>query len=251
VGFFLKKVVSALVMPLPALLLLTAAGLWMGVRSRRKRAGWTLAGFALVSLWALSTDPVADALIRRAESSAPRFPGDSVDFVVVLGGGHVTDPALPLSARLNSQTLPRLVEGLTIATAQPWSRLVLLGWAGADPMSGADAYRALAQAMGFPHDRITVEDRAMDTRQEAERMEPLLRGHRFALVTSAFHMDRSLELFRARGLDPVPAPTAHLAGESGAFDALALVPDADNLLRSRFAWHEILGRIWARLIGAT
>jgi uncharacterized SAM-binding protein YcdF (DUF218 family) len=250
-GFFLKKAVSALLMPLPACLLLGIAGWILWARGRRPRLGRGMVAASLVLLSVLSFTPVADGLIGAVETDAPPFPGDSVDFVVVLGGGHVSDPALPVSAQLSSVALHRLVEGVVIATAQPWSRLVLSAWGGADPRSNADVYREMAAALGLPEVRMVVEPRPRDTRQEAELLAPLLRGHPFALVTSASHMPRALALFRAQGLDPVAAPTGHLAKDPQGFDPLSWVPEEGNLVRTRAAWYEILGRAWARLWGAT
>lgn len=250
-GFFLKKVAGALLMPLPALLLLGIAGWVLWTRGRWRRTGQGMVAASLLLLLLLALTPVSNALLRPLERGAPAFPGDSVDFVVVLGGGHVSDTTLPLSARPSAASLVRLVEGVVIATSQPWSRLVLSGWGGADPRSSADVYREVAAALGFPEGRMVLEPRPRDTRQEAELLAPLLRGHRFALVTSASHMPRALALFRAQGLEPIPAPTGHLAKEPQAFDALDLVPGEDDLGRTRVAFHELLGRIWARLTGGT
>ncbi|MDP2955371.1 MAG: ElyC/SanA/YdcF family protein [Longimicrobiales bacterium] len=250
-GFFLKKAASALLMPLPACLLLGVVGWVLWARGKRKRLGQGMVGASLLLLSVLSFTPLADGLMRAVETDEPPFPGDSVDFVVVLGGGHVSDPALPVSAQLSSPALHRLVEGVVIATAQPWSRLVLSAWGGADPRSNADVSREMGAALGFPEIRMVLEPRPRDTRQEAELLAPLLRGRRFALVTSASHMPRALALFRAQGLDPVPAPTGHLAKERQGFDLLSWVPAEGNLERTRFFWHEILGRAWARLTGGT
>lgn len=250
-GFLLKKLAGALLMPLPALLLLGIGGWILWARGRWKRTGQGMVAVSLLLLSVLSLMPVADAFVRPLERSFPAFPGDSVDFVVVLGSGHTSDPSLPLSARLSGAALVRLVEGVTIATAQPWSRLVLSGWGGADPKANADVYGEVGAALGFPEARMVLEPRPRDTRQEAELLAPLLRGHRFALVTAATHMPRAVALFRAQGLDPVPAPTGQLAKEPQGFDVLFLVPDENDLARTRLAAHEMLGRIWARLTGGT
>jgi uncharacterized SAM-binding protein YcdF (DUF218 family) len=250
-GFLLKKIAGALLMPLSAFLLLGILGWILWTRGRWKRVGQGMVAASLLLMSLASLPPLADALVRPLERSAPAFPGDSVGFVVVLASGHVSDPALPLSARLSSTALVRLVEGVAIANAQPWSRLVLSGWGGADPESNADVYAEVAASLGFPEARTVLEPRPRDTRQEAELLAPLLRGQRFALVTSASHMPRAAALFRAQGLDPIPAPTGHLAKEPQGFDVLDLIPDADGLSRTRSAWHEVLGRIWAGLTGGT
>lgn len=247
-GFFLKKVLGGFLMPLPGALTLMLVGAVLWHRGHR-RWGRALVLVPWILLWLASLPPVADALIRRVETRAPAFPGDSVDFVVVLGGGHVSDERLPLSARLSSPTLHRLAEGVAIASAQPWSKLVFSGWGGVDARSNAEVYRDVALAWGVPPDRVLVEPGARDTREEAELLVPVLSGRRFALVTSATHMDRALAHFRARGLNPVPAPTGHLAQEPRAYGVLGLVPGESELWRTRVAVYEILGRAWARLRG--
>lgn len=250
-GFLLKKLAGALLMPLPALLLLGIGGWILWARGRWKRVGQGMVAASLLLLSVLSLAPVADAFSRPMEHAYPAFSGDSVDFVVVLGSGHSSDPSLPLSARLASAALVRLVEGVTIATAQPWSRLVLSGWGGADPKANAEMYREVGVALGFPEARIVLEPRPRDTREEAELLAPLLGGHRFALVTAVSHMPRAVALFRAQGLDPIPAPTGQLSKDPQGFDVLRWIPDEVDLVRTRLAAHEMLGRIWARITGGT
>ncbi len=248
-GFLAKEVIGELVMPLPAALLLAVAGWVIWVRGRHPRLGQLLTGGGLLLLWGFSCAPLAEGLTGRLERTYPAFPGDSVDFVVVLGGGHVSGPKLPVSSLLTAPTLRRLTEGVRIAVAQPWTTLVVSGNGGGDWMPEALVYRRVALALGFDSARIHMEPRPRDTRQEAEFLTPLLRGHRFALVTSAWHMPRAVQLFRDRGLDPVPAPTGLLVTHRSVFHWRELLPDESALLLARLAWHERLGSIWAALTG--
>ncbi|HKJ03803.1 MAG TPA: envelope biogenesis factor ElyC [Longimicrobiales bacterium] len=249
-GFFLKKLLGELLMPLPVCLLLAGVGWVLWHRGRRPRLARGLVGGSLLTLLLLSLSPVSDFMAIQVESEYPAFPGDSVDFVVVLGSSYVSDPELPPSALLSVQGLYRLVEGVRIAHAQPWATLVLSGWGDTDPVSNAEVYREVAASLGFPAERTRVEPRPRDTAEEAQVLEPLLSGHRFALVTSATHMPRAVALFRGRGLNPVPAPTGHLVKGGvgwGRFDAY--LPDEGSLAHARQAWYEMLGRVWIRLRG--
>jgi len=248
-GFFIRKTLIAVLMPLPAALIVASVGCFILWRGKRKRLGRLLVATALVGLTLLSIEPVSKALARPLEGAAPAFPGDSVEFVVVLGHGHDSDPSLPVSARLSAQALYRLTEGVRIANAQPWTRLVLSGYGGSDPVPNAVVYADMAAALGVGRDRMVIEARPSSTSEEARDLEPLLRGRSFALVTSAAHMPRALGIFRAQGLTPTPAPTGHLAKRRQGFDVLRLLPREENLLRSQVAWYEILGRVWARLRG--
>lgn len=246
-GFALRKVAATVLMPLPVALGLCLLGVLLWQRRPRRGAG--LLGAGLLLLWAASCMPLARAAVGPLESAYPPFPGDSVAAVVVLGGGHTSAPDLPVTALPEPPSLYRIAEGVRLARAQPWATLVVSAYGGADARSHADVARELAEALGIGPDRIHAEPRPRDTAQEAELLAPVLEGRPFALVTSATHMPRAVAIFRARGLEPVPAPTGHLAKGRSSFGWRDLVPRTDALHLSRAAWYELLARIWAELRG--
>ncbi len=62
--------------------------------------------------------------------------------------------------------------------------------------------------LGVPRDRIVLETRSHNTREQAANSAEILRKRgtkRFVLVTDSGHMPRALAAFRAQGLDPVPS----------------------------------------------
>lgn len=246
----IRQLLGSALMPLPVCIALGAVGWVLWSRGNSVRAGRMFVALSLALLTFLSLAPVAASLAGRLERAYPAFPGDSVAYVVVLGSGHDSDSDLPVSARLSDAGLYRLVEGVRIARAQPWSTLVLSGYGGSDPRPNAEVYRDVAVALGFPVARTVTEGRARATQEEAELLEPVLRGHAFALVTSADHMPRAAALFRARGLEPIPAPTGHLSPRVAGRGLVDLVPSEIALAVTRHVWYETLGRVWARARGA-
>ncbi len=249
-SFFVRKLLAELLMPLPVLLFVGAAGWVLWVRGKRERLGRGLVAASLLGLALLSIEPVSGGLIRWVEGPPSAFPGDSVGFVVVLGHGHDSNPALPVSARPEPEAVYRIAEGVRIAHEQPWATLILSGYEGRDARAHADVAADLARALRIEQHRIVTSGEATTTAEEARILESLLTGQRFALVTSAWHMPRAAALFRARGLTPVEAPTGQLARvPGGAYAILGLVPNPDGLTRVRAAWSETLSRTWARLSG--
>lgn len=250
-GFLLKKTLGELLMPLPVIFGLAVVGMLVVRRGRRPRVGRGLLAAAATLLWLTSCGPVSSPGLEWLERRHPAFPDDSVDVVVVLGSGHVADRTVPAPTRLSGQGLYRLTEGIRIAEAQPWARVILSGYGGNEAWSTAEAYHQAAVALGVAPERLTLEARPRDTAEEARLLAPLLRGRRFALVTSATHMPRAVSLFEAQGLDPLPAPTGHIVKGSGAWHPRLLLPRPEAMVHARVLWYEILGGMWVRLRGQT
>ena len=105
---------------------------------------------------------------------------------------------------------------------------------------------ALEQDFGVP---VTwVEDRAEDTRANARNSAAMLRPagvRKIVLVTEASHMPRALALFRATGLEVIPAPTGFTkTGHSLLRD---LMPRMSTLETLHNALYEAMGNLWNKI----
>ncbi|MEW5735652.1 MAG: ElyC/SanA/YdcF family protein [Thermodesulfobacteriota bacterium] len=247
--FAIKKILDPFLQPLGFCLVLAGVGLLLAALKKR-RTGMTLAAAALLLLWAFSTQPLSRALILPLEARFAPYPeehGPQVDYVVVLGAGHSSDPRLPVTAHLSGQAMGRLVEGIRILRMNPGSMLVLSGAGVTDPIPESRVMARAAVALGVDPGRIIEEPASRDTKDQAILLPPLLHGRPFALVTSAYHMPRAVALFRKAGSAPIPAPAAHLARPGSL--RFSPMPSADSLGRSNKAFHEYFGLLWARLRG--
>ena len=56
-------------------------------------------------------------------------------------------------------------------------------------------------SLGVPKEKIRLFPTAQDTQQEAELTAPFLNGKRFVLVTSASHMQRSINWFEQQNVE--------------------------------------------------
>ena len=98
--------------------------------------------------------------------------------------------------------------------------------------------------LGVPRDRIIVEAESTTTRHEAVLVNELLRAHpvdRVVLVTSQFHMRRSVGTFRAAGIEVIPA----IAREPDGVDEWweKLIPTDKGVEESAMAAHELAGLV--------
>ncbi len=251
--FLLKKIVSPLFYPMPVglgLLLVGLILLWVG---RRQRAGRLLASLGFLFLAALSWGPVPDALVAPLEAKYPPLRsvqglGD-VRWVVVLGGGHTSDPALPATSQIDDSSLVRLVEGIRIHRMLPESRLVLSGGSVFDPVPNAEVMADVAWALGVGREAMVLERASRDTQDQALEVLKLVGRQRIVLVTSAMHMARSVELFRAVGIQLIPAPTGHLVKAEQGSNPGRRFPGPEGIRKVQRAVHEYLGMAWLKVQG--
>jgi uncharacterized SAM-binding protein YcdF (DUF218 family) len=257
--FALKKLVSALLLPMPLALGLLAVGLALLWFTQRQRAGKVLMSVGFGLLVVLSLPIVADGLtaplergqdaLYPAERLTAATAGRHPRWVVVLGGGHVPDPRVPPIDQLGASALARVCEGIRLYRALPGTKLVLSG--GPDGISShADILAQTAISLGVPEADLVLDRTTRDTEDEAEKLTRVVGKDDFVLVTAASHMPRALALFRARGVSPIPAPAHHTVTRSA--DGVGvedLFPHPGALGKLDAAEHEYLGRVWARLRG--
>ncbi len=253
--FLFKKIVAALLAPLPLSIVAILLGLFLACYTRRKRAGHLLILIALTTLTLFSITPVSNTLVASLENQYPSYQPQAtaetahIRYVVVLGGGHISDPAVPVTSQINPSTLARVTEGVRLHKMLPSSRLVLSGGKVFDDQPEAETMRQVAIIMGVKEENIVLDRRSRDTREQAINIKSLTRESGFILVTSAMHMPRSMALFEHQGLTPIPAPTHHRARKQVLSGPAYFLPNANALLKSEQITHEYIGMAWAWLRG--
>lgn len=258
--FFLKKLISPLLFPLPVLMLLLLAGLLLLWFTRRQRAGKIVITVSFILMLVMSYGPVPDFFMRRIEQKYPPLqlsvhPDEpvpeslsSVKWIVVLGGGHSSDPKIPVASNLYTGTLYRLVEGIELHRKLPGTRLVLSGSAVWRNDSEAASMARTAVGLGVEPRNIVLEEQANDTEEQARLIKPIIGTDSFILVTTASHMPRAVALFTKEGMNPIPAPTEYRVAEAD-YMPRDYYPSPGNLQKSELVVYETLGTLWARLRG--
>lgn len=243
-GFLLKKFISSWLMPLPFSVLLLTVGcffLWRG----RARAGRLFTTSGLLLLIICSCTAISDLALLPLEEHYPKWDGQpsQTKFVVVMGASQSDAPRLPLTNRPNSAALYRLMEGIAIYRVNVGSKLIISG--------GPETTRVLvsvAVSIGIPVQDIVVQANSHDTEAEVALLKSIVQEHHFTVVTSAAHMPRTMMLFHAAGLNPVPAPTHFLDRNNPHPNWRDFVlPDTASLERAEFAMHEYLGLLWLKI----
>ena len=167
-------------------------------------------------------------------------------YIVILGGSDRSDPELPVTLRNNGASTARLIEGIRVHQAFPGAKVVMTG----GPMkeggsSVASEMKKLGMLLGLEDSDIILEEEARDTKDNAKLLQSLLKGRRFILVTSAYHMPRAMGLFRGQGLNPIAASAEIKVWPDVHYEHEQLIPYAGNLTSVNTAMHEYLGLLWA------
>ncbi|OZG75500.1 hypothetical protein BTA51_01505 [Hahella sp. CCB-MM4] len=246
--FLLKKLIGGWIKPLPFSLFLFMLGfllLWRG----RKRAGLRLTATGLVIVLLCSNGLFARQLVMPLESQYPAYDSQPVDYVLVLGNYHRSAKGIPVTSVLEGDSMYRLTEGLRIARLNPEATLILSGYAFEDPVSNAEAYRQVALALGINNGRIKLMEQTKDTGEELETVAGMVGNRPLALVTSAYHMPRSMALASKQQLNVVAAPAAHKNKPGVRSWLMDFIPSPSALELSHMAIHEYMGLIWYRMTG--
>ncbi|MDD5247412.1 MAG: YdcF family protein [Rhodocyclaceae bacterium] len=244
--FYVKKLLSALVLPPAGPLLLAMWGLWLA--RRHPRLGRGIACVALLGLLALSLPPVADALMNSLEQRPPIMAQQlaRAQAIVILGGdGYDAAPEYG-GDTVGRRTLERLRYGVYL---QKRSGLPILVTGGA-PFGGRPGGDSMKEALerDFGGKVKWVEDASRDTAENAAYSARLLKADgisRIALVSHGWHLPRAIELFERQGLEVFPAPTGYTTPSPALFEHL--LPSATALEDSSLALHEWLGLFVQRL----
>ena len=248
--FVAQKIILRLIFPVALALILGGAGLLLW-RKRGLSFCFLLAG--LVWLFAMSFPLTGITLIRSLEAAAGPYadPGKlaslGVRYVVLLSGGFREGELTP--ADKTGCSVLRVHEAVRLWRGIPGAKIVFTG--GVIPglnesISLARAMADVAETMGVPKSAMILETESWTTEDQARLVAPIVGTKPFALVTSAFHMPRSLLLFRLRGLHPVPAP-ADFAVQHPIFSYETLIPQASGLWMTQVAIKEYLFIWWFRI----
>lgn len=262
-GFLLSKLLPLALYPLGLGLLLQLAG--QGGRKRRWGPWLSGAGIALIWLFAMpfTSRQLIWGLEERSAALTPAMI-PKADVVVVLGGG--LRPALaPRRGVEVGEGGDRLLTGMRLLRQGKAPLLLTSGGrvsvTANDPAPPeAETARALAIELGMPAQKILLNPGSRTTAEEAEAIDALGRRRgwkRLLLVTSAFHMPRSLATFRRHTqLDVVPVacdyqlPSRVNYGQPTLGNTIkSLLPDAECLYLSSIALKEHLGLLVYRLKG--
>ncbi len=253
--FLASKFLALLTQPLAWVITLLFASLIL--LKRRPKAGRRLMWTALAVLLLMGWMPLPDLLVRHLEGQyaevEPRADLQSYAGVVVLGGalesGHVWAGHMQplLNAAAERMTVP-----IALAHRNPALRVIFTGGEGqlfGTGLNEAQRTRIFFDSMGVPGERVSYESASRNTYENATftaRLPGIDITQHWLLVTSAWHMPRSMATFVKAGWNVTAYPVDFRTGPATPWTDYSL---ADGANQWQLVLHELLGLLSYRLAG--
>lgn len=152
-----------------------------------------------------------------------------------------------------NQAGDRLTTTLWLAQRYPQAQVVLSGGGGfllGETESEAETMRRFFVSFGVADSRLVLEGQSMNTAENASFTRDALEGGEgvVLLVTSAFHMPRSVGIYRQEGVEVVAWPTDYRSAGSQGFE-IDLANPNQNLETATIAIREWIGLLAYSITG--
>ncbi len=257
--FYLSKILGFFLLPSNFLFCLALFCLLLA-KTRFAQAGRTILTRTIIMLVIMAFSPLGHWLLLPLEARFSQ-PMDKEPFrapygIIVLGGSVNTVVSRARSSVAINESGERLIEAGYLARRFPEAKILFSGGSGQiiyNDMTEAAAVKPVFTQMGIAPNRIIYENRSKNTWQNALYTKKLLQSdskRRWLLVTSAFHMSRSMGCFRKAGINVIPWPVDYRT--RGTSDIYRFFSRAsEGLKRVDIAAREWIGLLAYRLTGRT
>ena len=251
--FFFSKVLNFLAQPLVIVVLLLITS-WL-IRNHRWKKIFRVAGFATLLIFCNYF--ISNALIRAWE--LPIKPYESIhktyDYGVLLTGVTKTN-MMPKDRVYFSRGADRATHTLQLWKLGIIKKIIVSGGSGRLDGSGvreADDLADFLKMAGVPDSVLIIENESKNTRESAVNVSALLKNldgsKDVLLVTSGYHLRRSIACFRKVGINVDPFSTDPVSEPVRFSIDHFLVPRADSIMMWQIMLKEWIGFVAYWLAG--
>jgi len=254
--FVLSKTIGFFAVPSNVLISIGIIGLVLLCTRFRRLASWLIVTSLMLIVF-VGFSPLGRIVMLPLEQRFPLWDasGRPPDGIVVLGGAISPEISLARRAVTLNDAAERITVTAELALRYPNARIIFSGGTGS--LFGGELEAPVAvkefEALGVAHDRITAEEQSRNTIENAVFSRLLAQpkpGERWLLVTSAFHMPRSIAAFRAAGF-PVEACPVDWRTRGPNDVRRPFTSFTEGLIMTDIAVHEWVGLLAYRLSGKT
>lgn len=244
------KLLYAWLLP-PGIFLLVIAVMYWRYRKTRYAKGliWLFALIYFLSIYAVSDKVIQPLEDWYAQPSVSELK-DAQAIVVLAGGSYDGVPDFDETGQNNESSTVRLVAGLRLHRELHLPVVLSGGRLSDDRATEASLEYRFLNACGVEEKYLIKEDRSRNTTENAKYTKEICEQKQYGkvtLVTSAFHMPRSVAFFNREGVAVIPYPTDYKTSRNLPLHAFSFTPSAEALYYTSLAMKEYLGLLAAKL----
>ncbi len=241
--YFIKFLYSTFLVP-PGIIMVALLLLFIYL-TKKRCAGVKIGFFILFIFYLLSTPLVSDLLIRSLESKHEPPSHVQGDVIIMLGGGATLDtPNVHGLGHLSGFAANRLLTSAQLYHSLHIPIVISGGKVLETTGSEADIAKVILKGLGVPEGQIVSENQSLNTTENAKYVKKIIDQYGFTqpiLVTSAFHMERSILQFKKASLPVTPYPADYQTNVHWKFELYQLWPSAGALFNVSLAIKEYTG----------
>lgn len=252
--FLFSKLVWVFGQPL-SLAFFLALFAFLAIVLGRMKFGAFFSALAALLLFIVLFTTTGNFLLQGLETRFPkpdRDP-DNLQCMIVLGGAFENEVNTAKHGIEFNAAADRFLETLRLAQKYPQSRILISGGDGS--LSGgyegdAAASARFFPAFGIPRERLVEETTSRTTFENALNTKKLLESQGLAnclLITSGYHMPRSVGIFRKQGIEIAPWPTDYRTDGKVTLGIDFTQPslNAQNMATAVREWYGLVGYYFA------
>ena len=239
--YILSKLLSFLLLPLLYVFVSLSVALFAKKQTIKRKSLIIL----IVILYIFSAPVFLNVFVNLWNIAPGKLATGKVYSTAIILGGFSGDDGKG-NGRFN-WAADRFIQGVMLQRTGKVKKILVSGGNGnfsPNTFREADWVKEQLINMKVPDTCIIVEDKSRNTIENALLTKALLLKNYqqgpYLLVTSAFHMRRSMQIFKSKGINVIPWPCNYMSG-AGGFSVIDLVPSTETLNTWSLYIKEIVG----------
>lgn len=248
-SFYLSKILDFLTSPIVWIFLLL---IWTLIQKKNVKKAVVI---TTIIFYIFSNEFIVDLFLRSYEckNTPIHTINRKLEAVIVLGG--FTNIDKPSGQTLFYSSVDRMLYGLWIYKQKKAKYIILSGGNPKlyDDVNESDLIKNYLVSVGIPDSVIIIENQSRNTYENAKYIgrltDSLSLTPPYYLVTSGYHMPRSLKVFRHWKIPVIPVCVDQQAGPLKFYPDYLFLPSIGAWRKWDTLLHEWIGLLWYKILG--
>lgn len=241
----IKNIYLFIFSPLPILLILLLIGIF-NIYNKKNKSGFLLILLSL-GIYCCSCNFFISPIMHSLENNFSKLSEKNIkdsEIYILLGGGIFTNTEI--GSTPTTYAYPRILKTIELYNENPKPIYISGGISLNNKKSESSIYKDILINSGIDKENIFIEEKSKTTAENSKYIKEIMYSKNIksgTLITSAYHMPRSMAIFKDKSLIFYPANAGYLGSLSNQ-KILNYIPDFKNLSYLNIILHEYIGRIY-------